>query len=153
MMRLGDAIDAWDSADDSRRYSDAVDELKVALVRAEPIDAGELTRRQFATLLRALNDAHRSHWPCHRDVDLVIAIVRAMASIGNPKAETLIEALSEECSQPEIRSAAKEILPLLRARLASHTDRSRLLRAGSILVRPSNGVQPVPQNLLRSEIE
>lgn len=151
---IGPLLDALEmgEAEGRRRVSAALFRL---LPNLDAKDAAQLNGRQRAYLYRLLRQADRLYWPLHRDVDLVVALIEAMAFIGDRRALPHLERLAKS-REERIRRAAAQGLPILRDRLASARRDARLLRpsAPAPLLRPAQAQGVIePERLLRADIQ
>ncbi|MCW3054879.1 MAG: hypothetical protein JWN14_4049 [Chthonomonadales bacterium] len=123
------------------------------LPRLQPEHADLLSNRQLACLYRLLR-----HHPSDDQTDLVVALLGAVAQVGDARALAQLERMTRDNGGPlprqRVRLTAQETLTRLRQRL-DHTP-GNLLRAASEAVSPSLLLRPAtaapatdPQQLLR----
>jgi hypothetical protein len=159
---VGLLIEQLDAVDNHARVV-AHEALADLLPRLRAEDAPLLTREHRARLYRALRFSSRFQWPIHKDVPLVVAILKALEQVGDARALPEVERLAVRSREPRIRTAAQSCLPALRERIAQEREQARLLRPADSpsllrparapvenLVRPAQGPGNVePEKLLR----
>ncbi len=130
-------------------WSEARGVLKRLLWTVTPADAGSLS-----VAGDRLSDGLRTSEP-----DLTRAVLYAIEQIGSSRHIAPVRHLIRWSAVPELRDAARRILPVLEERLRAERTADTLVRAGEAppdsagtLLRPSIGhADPKPEELLRAE--
>jgi hypothetical protein len=126
---------------------DVLTEGQIALLRATLGTSPYVTGNLFSGLSRRL-DAHTR---------LQIAILKAFEQVGDSHSLPVISRLAKHASNPQVRAAAEECLPFVRARVDQARVSQTLLRAADAsgtapdtLLRPAHGGHAtVPAELVR----
>jgi len=151
---LLEALEWRDLATFSGVRTTAARALYRLLPRLQPEHADLLTNRQRACLYRLLR-----HHPSDDQTDLIVALLGAVAQVGDARALAQLERMTRDIGGPlprqRVRLTAQATLTQLRQRL-DHTP-GNLLRAASEAVSPNVLLRPAtaapatdPQQLLRS---
>jgi hypothetical protein len=152
---MGALIEALDWPEEQVRVAARLALLRL-LPRLRASDATLLRPGQRASLYRYLKMRN-----AHRDVDFLLAILKALEQVGDasalPPVQRLAEGAGHTYNQRRVRRAARECLPYLEARAEQQRASQTLLRASSavattpqMLLRPATGGNNAePQQLLR----
>jgi HEAT repeat protein len=128
----------------------AAEALQRLLPQVQSSDRRYVSPPEMEALLRALGG---------KDDHLIVAILMALAQVGDAHAMPLVESLILHGRTMEVRRAARDCLPFLRLRAAEAQQARTLLRAAhveavvssNILLRPAAPTEHVaPEQLLRS---
>jgi len=133
-----------------RRRSMLSAQLQQLLPLAQTADAAVLQQISCAGLNRLLESGWGQNQPISSEnADLTVAILEAYPYIGDAQALVQVRALARFAAEP-MRTAAKECLPQLQARLEAEKERRTLEKVGEDLLRASSNEGVATELLLRA---